>query len=89
MDTEELQLRAPAGKFRVIGFALRDGQNYVIGDYDTREAAENPPRSTAWWAILPTSTTTAPTSCCAMEVGNDPGALFPPTALPIVWLAAA
>ena len=40
MNTEELPLRAPAGKFRVIGFALREGQNYMIGDYDTREAAE-------------------------------------------------
>ena len=40
MDFEELQLSAPAGKFRVIGFALRDGQKYMIGDFDSREAAE-------------------------------------------------
>jgi hypothetical protein len=40
MNAEELQLRAPAGKFRVIGFALRDGQKYMIGDFDNKEAAE-------------------------------------------------
>ena len=40
MDAEEPQLRAPGGKFRVIGFALRDGQRYMIGDFDAREAAE-------------------------------------------------
>ena len=40
MGIEELQLRAPAGKFRVIGFALRDGQKYMIGDFESREAAE-------------------------------------------------
>lgn len=40
MDFEELQLSAPAGKFRVIGFALRDGQMYMIGDFDSRETAE-------------------------------------------------
>jgi hypothetical protein len=40
MGVEELQLRAPVGKFRVIGFALRDGQKYMIGDFDSREAAE-------------------------------------------------
>jgi len=40
MGVEELQLRAPAGKFRVIGFALRDSQKYMIGDFDSREAAE-------------------------------------------------
>jgi hypothetical protein len=40
MDFEELQLRAPRGKFRVIGFALTDGQKYMIGDFDSREAAE-------------------------------------------------
>ena len=40
MDAEEPQLRAPAGKFRVIGFALRDGQQYMIGDFDSKEAAE-------------------------------------------------
>ena len=40
MDFEEVQLRAPTGKFRVIGFALRDGQRYMIGDFDTREVAE-------------------------------------------------
>jgi hypothetical protein len=40
MDFEELQLRAPTGKFRVIGFALRDAQKYMIGDFGSREAAE-------------------------------------------------
>jgi len=40
MDFDELQLSAPTGKFRVIGFALRDGQKYMIGDFDSREAAE-------------------------------------------------
>ncbi len=40
MSIEELQLRAPTGKFRVIGFALRDGHNYVIGDFDAKDAAE-------------------------------------------------
>jgi len=40
MSAEEIQLRAPAGKFRVIGFALRDDQKYMIGDFDNIEAAE-------------------------------------------------
>ncbi len=39
MNAEELQLRAPTGKFRVIGFALRDGQKYMIGDFDSGQAA--------------------------------------------------
>jgi hypothetical protein len=39
MDAEEPQLRAPAGMFRVIGFALRDGQKYMIGDFNTKEDA--------------------------------------------------
>ena len=40
MNTKEPQLRAPAGKFRVIGFALREGHNYLIGDFEARDAAE-------------------------------------------------
>ncbi len=37
---EELQLRAPKGKYRVVGFALTDKQTYLIGDFPSRDAAE-------------------------------------------------
>jgi hypothetical protein len=69
MGAEELQVRAPAGKFRVVGFALRDGQKYMIGDFDSKEAAEECAKK---HGMVGTSTTTAQTWWCAMEVGNDP-----------------
>ena len=37
---QDIQSRAPAGKFRVIGFALRDNQTYLIGDFENSQAAE-------------------------------------------------
>jgi hypothetical protein len=44
MSTEEIPRKAPAGKFRVIGIAPRDGQTYFIGDFDNPEAAEQSAR---------------------------------------------
>ena len=40
MSGHELDFRAPAGKFRVVGFALRDDQVYLIGDFETLIGAE-------------------------------------------------
>lgn len=38
MDADELR-RAPAGKFRVIGYDQYDYSDYLIGDYGTRAEA--------------------------------------------------
>ncbi len=40
MTDQEIQRKAPTGKFRVIGFALSDDQIYLIGDFGTVRAAE-------------------------------------------------
>jgi hypothetical protein len=34
-----LELKAPAGKFRVVGVDTFDGTDWVYGDYDTQEQA--------------------------------------------------
>ena len=34
-----LELKAPAGKFRVIGVDTFDGTDWIDGDYDTEEIA--------------------------------------------------
>ena len=40
MSTQDIQSNAPAGKFRVIGFALRDDHTYFIGDFEDLQAAK-------------------------------------------------
>lgn len=35
----DLELKAPEGKFRVIGVDTFDGTDWIYGDYDTKEAA--------------------------------------------------
>ncbi len=34
-----VELKAPSGKFRVVGVDTFDGTDWVVGDYDTRESA--------------------------------------------------
>jgi hypothetical protein len=37
---EKRKLKAPPGKFRVIGDDLRDGHSFMVGDFDALETAE-------------------------------------------------
>jgi hypothetical protein len=40
MSSHDIELKAPKGKLRVIGFAVRDDQTYLIGDFETLVLAE-------------------------------------------------
>ena len=37
---DKQKLKASPGQFRVIGYDLRDGQRFMVGDFDCLETAE-------------------------------------------------
>ena len=45
MDNHPTQLRAPFGKFRVVGVDTFDHTDWVEGDFDTKDAAIDHARS--------------------------------------------